>query len=501
MKFTKKLFDMNVAIFSTEILWTLEYASDLEIMQQHIYDGDNVTHLFCNASLPACDANPYMTYDGCQRCIAKRELSYEAVNGNFVKKLFLTLTEEDKRRIAAIPVRFDSVKELQSLMLDNFELGYAAASSVISVFRNPQPDLKHEMIEGFLKGAAAVYFSVINYLKKNPTDRFYVFNGRMAHARAALRACEKMGVDYYTHERGNSVHHFITIKNGYVHMVSLLQDIMKQQWENADPHQRVAIGESFYVNRRQGKVESRFEFTSGQKAILPEKFDKSKRNIVIYNSSEDEFASLGTDWKNHVYETQLSGLVKIKADACEWTDTHFYLRIHPNLKNVSKVQQHQLEELSGGNFTVIPAKSEVSTYELLFAADVIFSFGSSMGIEAVFWGIPSIVAGKFLYRGLGGTYEPDSHQEVLSLLRAKLDPLPKEAALILGYYFMTCGKPYKYFKSENNREGAFNGVSIEDKLGIPQKLISKLVNAKMPFSMMEHLRSWNRRRRIHRFEK
>ena len=111
--------------------------------------------------------------------------------------------------------------------------------------------------------------------------------------------------------------------------------------------------------------------------------------------------------------------------------------------------------------TVIPPESEVSTYELMRAADVVVSSGSTAGVEATFWGKPSVLAGRSLYSGLGACHEPESVEELLDMLEdPALGQADHEGALRYGFFQATRGEPFRYFESRDVFDGHFKGVQV-----------------------------------------
>jgi len=91
-------------------------------------------------------------------------------------------------------------------------------------------------------------------------------------------------------------------------------------------------------------------------------------------------------------------------------------------------------------------------------ADKVVTFGSTVGIEAPFWGKPSILGGRAVYQQLGSTYNPDSHEELMGLLLTSgLPPNDKLGSLMYGYFYNTFGIPFQYYKGENFFAGTFNG--------------------------------------------
>jgi len=60
---------------------------------------------------------------------------------------------------------------------------------------------------------------------------------------------------------------------------------------------------------------------------------------------------------------------------------------------------------------------------------------TTIGVEATYWGKPSIVLGRAAYRGIGAVYEPGGVAEAVSLvLDQTLAPHPRQAAISYGAY-------------------------------------------------------------------
>ena len=84
----------------------------------------------------------------------------------------------------------------------------------------------------------------------------------------------------------------------------------------------------------------------------------------------------------------------------------------------------------------------MSSYDLMFAADTVVSFASTIGIEAVFWDKPSVLLGSCFFQYLDVAYQPTTHEEAMALLTQKLEPKDKVGALMYAGYIMTFGEPY-----------------------------------------------------------
>jgi hypothetical protein len=462
---------MKIAFFNSHILWASHYETMLEIALEHINKGDEVTELYCNINLPACDNNPYFEPEACFRCITKREEGYKILPSNLIRKEFLNLTEDNKKRINSLQSKFESIKELQNLYIDNFDIGFAVGASIISIEQHSKPIINSNLINNYIIGSAGIYFSIINYLQKNKVDKFYVFNGRLAHTKAVLRACQKMGVDCFLHERGNSKDFYSLFKNYSIHDAKNTQKEIEKLWNDAaNIDESTKIANDYYNKRYSGKETNWYSFVDKQKMELPSDWDENKLNIGIFSSTEHEFTSLGKEWANPIYKNQEEGIKRIINDFLSNDLVHFYLRVHPNINFAHPDEKNDAHNFVSRNLTIIPSDSSISSYNLMMNCDKIITFGSMIGIEAAYFGKPSILAGKSLYMNLGSNYQPKLHEELLKMVISDLEPLPKLGAEKYGYFCATFGTKFKYYTATDFDSGNFNNYKIESKI----KMINKI---------------------------
>ncbi len=457
---------MNIFVFSTHALWQPHLETELEIIQNHLNNGDTVYRFVCNGDLPACDVNNNHTLNVCIQCRQMSICGSSLLEGEITDLPIIHKSAEIKEKTSHVNLSYDTIEDIKNIYTDNFDVGTAALSSIISWLREPELDINknRKLIDYCLKSALWVYFSAVKYMEEYNPDIVYAFNGRLVHVKPILRAAARCRIDCYIHERGNDKDHYSLYKNTTPHDRTYVASKMYDLWNNADPEKRIVIGESFYTERVAGKDQGWYSFTKTQeKGLLPDDWNKNKRNIAIFNSSEDEFASIGPDWKNDLYTTQLEAIRRIIEDAQKFNDIHFYLRVHPNLSNLANSEINGISQLNSPNLTIINPDSPISSYDLLFNCEKVLAFGSSVGIEAVYWGKPSIQAGKSYYYDFDATYKPASHEELIEMINADLEPLLKTPALVYGHYFKTFGIPFKYYYAQNLATGKFKGVNINER--------------------------------------
>ena len=445
---------MKIAIFSPYATVAPHFETELEIAQSHLDQGHTVEFASCYGKLANCDFNLEKSRSRCEDCIGRRKAGFSLLQpGIHEIELAPTTTDLD------LP-RFRDLTELKTFYVDNFDVGYAALSSLVSVCRDPQPDLEHwqPLLGRLIQSALATYQSTIDYLASSRPDRVYLFNGRFAAMRAVLRACQSRQVDCFIHERGCDNQHYDLFPNHLPHDIQEIQETMLELWHRGNPH-RESIGAQWFEDRMNRVERNWHSFTKLQEiGRLPDQWENHRKNISIFCSSEDEFVAIGDHWQNTLYPNQVRGIEKIVSDLLSVSpDTRIYLRIHPNLKDVDNQCKREMLAIRSPNLTVIPPEAVIDTYEMVRRSDTVVTFGSSVGIEAVYWGTASVLLGPSFYGGMGGVHVPSDHSNAIELLSQELEPMDRTAALIYGYWQQTHGIPYQYFASTGLFEGKFKG--------------------------------------------
>ncbi len=482
---------MNILSFSTHILWPPHYDTELEIIQNHLNDGDEVTQAVCNGQLSICDLN--LKHDAyiCALCMSRRRKGRSLVKGTIRNIPLIRLTSDIKDEIGSLRKDFKDIEDLTSYRIDTYDIGFAVASSLISLLRDPSLDTKvnKALIDRYLSSSLQVYRSVQKCLDKVKFHKVYVFNGRFSHVRAIFRACQSRNVECIIHERGHNIHYYELFNNILPHDLSNMDKRIRNCWvKTADDIHREEIGAQFYLDRAKGKEQSWYSFTvNQQKDLLPDNWNAQKKNIVIFNSSEDEFVALGSEWANPLYPDQFSGARKIigSLEKKGLSNLNVYIRMHPNNKEMAQGDLNMWYQLKSEILSVIHPESAVDTYSLIRNADTVLTFGSTVGIEAVFWGKPSVLAGLSPYRNLGGTYNPASHDHLISLLIDDLQPKDKLPAIMFGFYMNTYGLPYKYYRAEGIGSGRFKGVDLNSIKSSRLTLLALLIRKVLAFILRQ----------------
>lgn len=457
---------MRVLFYTPFVVWTPHFATDLELALRHLEAGDEVHFLYCDRELHGCDTNPTREPNLCRYCRSKLDRGIEVI-GLEASRVHRLQLERHFPRAMQLP-RFESLQQLMEYRHGEVDVGAAVASSLVSRLREPDPPVAElvDEVQESVRTAIALYEATRQAIQRLQPDLFLVFNGRFASVRPALRAAMALGIPYRVHERGGSKERFVSVEGATPHDIEHAKREILDLWtsEGASSKEKTRVARRWYEERREGKDQGWFAFTRAQeRGRLPDGFRPDRRNLVIYNSSEDEYVAV-EGWENPLFSSQARALdFVLRASA--GCDLDVYLRSHPNLKGRRNSQTRALASLRGPNLTVIPPETPVDTYALMDAATAVLTFGSTIGIEAVYWKRPSILVGRSFYEGLGGCYRPEGVEDLERWLRELPPPRPPERALPYAYWAQRRGEPYRYYEPRTLMEGRFLGRKIRGRLG------------------------------------
>lgn len=462
-------------LFFNGINITPHTETEMEIATDLMKEGHDLYFVQCRGELRTCCINFTRAEHICRDCRSRQQNSFDIIGLPSEKVLHFGNVPVDEK---LIPEQFASIDELKAFTFEGSDIGMGVASSLVSAYRDHRLDtekFKKEIRDGVWT-SLYVHENAKKMLDELKPDLVIFFNGRYLEIRPMMRLCEERGIHFQTHERGGTLHTYILCDNSTPHSLSALAREIDEGWIKAPEEGRQERGKQFFTDRRNRILQSWIVFTGDQqRGSLPAGFDKSRKNIVIYNSSLDEYEGIaGIGGKIYVHDN--AGIASLLESFEHRKDIHFYLRVHPNLKGLENTQVRELREIGKRfpNLTLVAAEEMIDTYALMDAADIVVVFGSTMGAEAAFWGKPVVLLGNSFYDHLKGFYKPATHEEAVALLEQDLQPLPwGDDLLKYGYWELERGIYYKYYKGTALFEGTFLGKSIAVTPG--QKVLNYLL--------------------------
>lgn len=333
----------------------------------------------------------------------------------------------------------ETIQEFSKLDFNGIKPGAALANLLAFEFQSQEIELRkiYPQIQLMLRSYLEIYFKSIDYLDKNPCLHVVIYNGRFLHERAVWDACSLKGIDVTIFETTRDRFHMR--ENMGFHNRVINQNLMISHWETSSipTEKKRHLGSLYFEALQSGK---NLHFTKHDiPKTIPSKY------LVFFSNSDDEAVGFWDSWSSSGF-SQLE-VIKFMSEQLVKTDYSLIIRIHPNLKTKPKTEQIKWEEIKGLNSSlVIDQFSSISSYILLKGASGVVSFGSTIGLEAAYHNIPSLVLADCWYDLLGAVDKAYSLDEIINWVNhLPLDSnelmIRKQKAMICGFWLETAGKP------------------------------------------------------------
>ncbi len=458
--------------------WNPNFETELELMHQHQLDGNKVYSLYCQGELMQRCASALFSPTKkkfCKRCQKRYKLGCKIINLPKHNRLCLQTPTSYPDYVTA---KYSTMGEVRALEYDGINIGLSMFENIMLVNRSETLDLteiKYELTTA-LKISYIVYSNFKRLCEELNPDAVYVFNGKHQEYEPLLSYCDKHNIDYYFHERGANPGKYVLAKNKRWHDHNDTTDIFIHQYGDSYTQADQSIGIKWFEDKREGIDKQWLSFTESQKRqLLPPGFDSKKKNITFFNSSFWEIVNYESRRPSREFIDEVGLLERVCHEFRTDKNVHIYLRVHPHLSweptdQLAKIME--FKKAAPENITILDPDDKIDSYELLLRSDIIVvPWGSTIGVEACFWGKPCILLAPALYETLDVCYKPANMDEFLALLHSdKLEPKPKENSYKYGYIWSTFGEDYKYYKAKDLFEGEFLGVNIKNQIKLKNKI-------------------------------
>ncbi|NJW53427.1 capsular polysaccharide export protein, LipB/KpsS family [Salinimicrobium oceani] len=425
------------------------------------YPEANISFLSCSNSFDVCYFNPQKQPDICFRCKAGNANTLELVSGNFTHlKIDDLITIKDRATAKGFfqnkpRIDFDQVYE-------NFEVGEATLSTYISVTRDRDlKDVRQPFVKELAVNALTLYLGLQHWLIEKKIDVVYNFNGRQDYVRAVMRAAISKNIDCYNVEKTRLKGHIDFYKNSFPHDPQSKFELVETYWrESPLPlKEKERIGTEFYLRQRAGESVVFPSYTSKMKeGSIPEEALNGNKNIVLFNSSDDEIAAFGDLFQNPHFKDQNEGIKFLTNFVGQnLADHNLIIRMHPNLTGVRQDYVQEIIDLHQvfPNIYVIAPESAIDSYALMESAEKVVSFGSTTGLEATFMRKPVLLLGIGFFYPANYAFKPKNRSEIEHLLRAPLQPASLEDTLKVGFFIEQGGIKTLFYSEEKMGEGIY----------------------------------------------
>ena len=448
----------SVGIFTDMVANPVFAAIEFEILSLFTEKNVPVQMITCDGLLPWCLQNPNHVQRMCLVCKSVRDRGHSLATAGdlgFQTPLKMPVGRRDELNTVASAFlnTCRTIQDLTEIEYNGISIGPGIVSTLGYNLKTADFGIQdnHDLILRLIQASLVIVESLPKVLTEEKIETLLVGNGRLATNWAASRCAESLGIRTYSYEYLPGTDTYVVAPVSPVHDISYIRE-KAQEFSRIliDDNGLEVVAEQFFTNSRQLSIigkplkvqnpDNAVEIPN--KTLLPKNFNSDQRNIAIYLSSEWEFIAL-PGWENKLGENQF----QIVSEICNHSNLDssivFWIRCHPSqIKNVSN-ETERIQSLSSGSVHILEPSSPVDSYALMEASEKTLTFGSTMGIEATYWGKPSILCGRSDYENLDVCFLPQNLDEIIQLINGDLEPKPKENSLSYGLYRQEVGTHFK----------------------------------------------------------
>jgi hypothetical protein len=410
----------RILAFSPYAAWRVHANYETTITRACQVRGAEVKHILCDGVFAECDvSNSTGTPTGrtaelCRWCQGEARVAIEEA-GLAHEWLSRYIEPQEKRAIVAWAQGLRP-EEFADSTFHGFPVGSCVRSSMVSYFRTFPIRLDDwqtsNIFRGFLHGAAQTYVGFKHLLEEWQPDALVLFNGRLSMTRVALTLARERGVRVLIHESPRTPGTIFVLENDHVVSAAPVRRFW-EAWEGVPLTEaqllRVA---GWLADRRYGRSgPGIFKFATapqGAKDLKSKLGLQGRKLIALFNSSTDE--SAGDPDIDAVFPTQEDWIEKVVQWIARRPQWDLVIRTHPCLAGqigISRAQSqiewfNALRSRLPANARVVMPDDPLSAYDLMDAADVGLTYGSTAGIEMFALGKPVVaIPGYAIYADAG----------------------------------------------------------------------------------------------------
>lgn len=305
--------------------------------------------------------------------------------------------------------KLESLEILQQFSLPKHPVGRSVASVLVSLTANSRVEpVQHRKLVNKLFISAQMTFELASrVLSQKKYDRVVVFNGRFPEAAAVACAARENSATVFFHERGGWKGNRYLLLPFPVHDEKERGKLAIQDWMllgEDERHRRSAeLHRAALEWQNQGGSPS--HLSSVVFPFVPDSTSKKQQGVkvVFFTSSEDELGSIGRYLSESCFRNQEAGATTV-AEICAEHGWSLTLRVHPHLRHKSQEDQNFWDlEFSSPHpgVRVVPSTSNLNSYDLVASADLVVVWSSTIGLEAVIRGKPTIALASTFYEYAG----------------------------------------------------------------------------------------------------
>ena len=304
-----------------------------------------------------------------------------------------------------------------------------------------------------------------NYSEVITVNGRYIVNG------AVVQACKESRIKCSLIEAAGSTPGNYEIYQVSPHDIPSVQIMQKEFWNAAGPD-REKSAEKGLEKKISGLNLPGMNFTEN----FTEKFTvaqnlKSKKIAAFFPTSEREFAIFPEfSWTDGFEGSQKEAFFAFCRIA-KSNGYHVIVRVHPVDKKSPKKMQNDFAEIENTMWKelceatkseMIACESKISSYDLISKADLCATYASSISVECILLGKPTLILGQSEISNLVSEICAFNETTLIQKFKEGIPTIDREALYPYGYWLQAAGNKLELFNFVSDQEVYFSNKLVNE---------------------------------------
>ena len=419
---------------------------------------------------------------------------------NFLKKNSINVIEKftlDEDIFNLIEKETNKIKKIKNLKFYKYKkkypIGMSAYSSLVSRYHKDDIELLKNKVFGAYKSGCIVFERANKVIKEIKPNIIFTFNNRFVISKPITEAAKLNNVKVYTHERGSTLSKY-EIFEGDIFDNKITYNTINKYWKKeTDNSKKLSIANKYFSQIEKKTYFKKIGFNYDNFNINKISVEKNKKVILYLCTTDYEHQAISADvnrfYLNKEWSKQINTIKSIIKIIKKDKHIILYIKAHPNFGK-SKDLESSLKKMTSKNIVYLPSSSKVDSINLIKNSDLVFTFGSSLELYAVFCGKKVFSFFKSRWSKFNIVKYPKNNLDLKNLIYStkKIENMKtrKKNLLKITYYIMIYGIKFKFFKPLGHSKGIFidkeiNHYGVIYNLLIKIDLIFKMLNRIIKF--------------------
>jgi len=375
--------------------------------------GERVHNLVCSAGLSHCNImldNEHFLHPPCAACRATSECLFAAEETDYY---------EPNARNASVRASLValSVDDLARVEYAGLPIGQMSLPSVRwAMRRHSLPDTREVrlLMAHFVASGCELADFLGDYLPQWAPKCVVAFNGTFLPEQVLSAMCLRLGIRFVSFEVGFRKKNSVFFATGTATDVPMEipedYELNEAEREQLDQYLRGRFKGDFHVGGRRFWTDMQ-----GIPGSLRERMQAYRQVVTVFTNVVFDTSQVTV---NTIYESMFDWLDDTIRIAAAHKDTLFIVRIHPEEARLTRPSMEPVEVWMRArmlhlhsNITIIPAKEEVSSYDLMDSSAFCVVYNSTVGVEAILRQRPVLSGAASKYSQQGFTHLPASRAD------------------------------------------------------------------------------------------